>query len=75
MAKNPKPQAAGPADQGLKVTARRDSFWRAGQQFTREARVVPLSDLTSEQAEAIQAEGEPGGQLVVELVPIEAAKA
>lgn len=63
-------QAAGPATKGLEVTARRDSFWRAGLQFTREARVVPLAELTDDQAEAIRAEGD-GGQLVVTEVDID----
>lgn len=67
------PKAAGEPTKGLGVTARRDSFWRAGLQFTRDERIVPLSDITPEQEEAIRAEGD-GGQLVVRDVDI-AAKA
>lgn len=74
MATKKQTQSAGPAERGLEVTARRDSFWRAGLQFTREARVVPLAELTPEQADAIRAEGD-GGQLVVSEVDIPAAKA
>ena len=66
---------AGPANKGLKVTARRASFWRGGLQFGADARTVPLADLTPEQAEQIRAEGATGGQLVVEEVEIEAQKA
>ena len=62
--------AAGEPTRGLAVVSRRESFWRAGLQFTREERVVPLADLTPEQAEAIVAEGD-GGQLVVREVDIE----
>jgi hypothetical protein len=65
--------AAGPAGTGLKVTSRPESFWRGGLQFTREPRVLPLAELTPEQADAIRAEGD-GGQLVVEEVAIEAPK-
>lgn len=63
--KNKAARAAGPADKGLQVSSKRESFWRGGQQFTTEPRVVPLADLSPEQAEQIRAEGEPGGQLVV----------
>jgi hypothetical protein len=74
MATKAKTKPAGPADRGLEVTARRESFWRAGLQFTREARVVPLAELTPEQADAIRTEGD-GGQLVVSEVDIAPAKA
>lgn len=68
-----KAQAAGPANKALEVSSHRESFWRGGLQFTREPRVVLLSDITAEQADAIRAEGEPGGQLVV--AEIDAPKA
>lgn len=71
MATKKTPAAAGPAGKALEVTARRDSFWRAGLQFTRDTRVVPLADITPEQAEAIRAEGD-GGQLVVAEVDLPA---
>lgn len=66
------PAAAGPAGKALQVTSRRQSFWRGGLQFTHEPRVVPLADITPEQAEAIRAEGEPGGQLVVDEIDLPA---
>lgn len=65
---------AGPATKGLQVTARRDSFWRAGLQFGPEAKTVSLAEITPDQAEAIRAEGAAGGQLVVVEVDIEPAK-
>ena len=68
-------KAAGPATKGLKVTARADSFWRGGHQFTGAPRTLALADLTPEQAEAIRHEGRSGGQLVVEEVDLEAGKA
>lgn len=73
MPSKKQPAAAGPADKALEVSSHRDSFWRGGLQFTREPRVVLLSDITAEQADAIRAEGEPGGQLVV--TEIDAPKA
>lgn len=66
---------AGPADQGLQVTSRRESFWRGGICFRSEPTTLSLADLTPEQAEAIREEGRPGGQLVVQEVQIVAAKA
>ena len=68
-------QKAGPAGKALQVTARRESFWRGGHQFGAEARVLPLSELTPEQAEAIREEGRPGGQLVVTEIDLVAEKA
>lgn len=56
MTKKTTPKAAGPATRGLQVTSRTASFWRAGIQFTGEPRVVPLSELTDEQVEAITSE-------------------
>jgi hypothetical protein len=69
--KAPAPAAAGPADKALEVTARRASFWRAGLQFTTEPRVLPLAELSAEQAEQIRAEGD-GGQLVVTEIDLPA---
>lgn len=62
--------AAGPDNKGLQVTARSNSFWRGGRQFTREPQVVPLADLTPEQLDEILAEGD-GGELVVIEVDID----
>jgi hypothetical protein len=59
-------KAAGPADKGLKVVSRPASFRRGGQTFTAEARIVPLSDLTEEQAAQIVEDP----NLVVQLVDI-----
>ena len=70
MASKPKP--AGPATRGLEVTAKRPSFYRGGQHFTHEARVLALDSLTHEQAAQILAEGEKGGMLIVREVEIAA---
>ena len=70
-----KSKQAGPATRGLEVTAKRPLFYRGGQAFTHEARVLPLDALTREQAEQIVAEGEKGGMLIVREVDIEPAKA
>ncbi|MDP3165125.1 MAG: hypothetical protein Q8N06_06680 [Hydrogenophaga sp.] len=67
MATEKKGKAAGPATKGLKVVSRPASFRRGGQSFTGEARVVPLSDLTEEQAEQIKNDA----NLVVQEVDIE----
>jgi hypothetical protein len=48
-----KTKAAGGADKGLKVTSRPATFRRAGFNFSSEARVIPLSELTEEQVEMI----------------------
>jgi Mu-like prophage FluMu N-terminal domain len=56
MAKNDKAKPAGAATKGLKVIAKRDGFRRAGHVFSGEAKVLPLSELTEEQADAIRAE-------------------
>ena len=56
MATTNKKSAAGPATRGLKVTAKRESFWRAGFQFGFEPKSVALSEITREQKEAIEAE-------------------
>lgn len=70
-----KAKAAGPANTGLEVIAKRPQFYRGGQAFSQEPRVVALADLTEEQAEQIIAEGQPGGMLIVRQVEIEAPKA
>ncbi|HRD86154.1 MAG TPA: hypothetical protein PLF63_13400 [Rubrivivax sp.] len=64
-----KKNAAGPAGKGLEVSSRRALFWRAGLQFGPEPRVLPLAELSAEQAEAIRAEGD-GGQLLVREVDL-----
>lgn len=51
----------------LRITARSESFWRAGLQFTREPREVPLSSLSKQQVEALKAEP----MLVCEVCEIE----
>lgn len=61
------PAAAGPATRGLKVVSRRPSFCRAGRQFTGEPTVIPLSELTEDQVDALKAEP----MLVVQEVDIE----
>jgi hypothetical protein len=71
MATKKTEKGAGPADKGLRVTARCDSFWRGGHQFGPEPRVIPLNELTEVQREQICTEGLPGGKLVVDLVDIE----
>lgn len=67
MATEKKGKAAGAADKGLKVTSRPASFRRGGYTFTGEARVIPLSDLTEEQAAQIVEDP----NLVTQLVDIE----
>lgn len=71
----PKIKTAGQADKGLEVIAKRPTFYRGGQAFTQEPRVVPLADLSEEQAEQILAEGETGGMLIVREVDIAPEKA
>lgn len=79
MAKTPNTAAAKRAEasagKALKVTARRESFWRGGLQFTGDPRIVPLDTITAEQEERIRAEGQPGGMLVVEEVDLPAGQA
>lgn len=67
MATAPKKKSAGAADKGLKVTSRPASFRRGGYTFSGEARVIPLSELTEEQAAAIVEDP----NLVTQLVDIE----
>lgn len=62
--------AAGPADKGLKVTSRPPSFRRGGFAFSGEASIIPLSELTKEQAESIKADT----NLVCQLVDIKPEK-
>lgn len=68
-----KPPTAGPATQGLRVAHKADgSFWRGGHEFTQAPRTIALADLTPEQAEEIEAEGEKsGGWLMVVRVDID----
>lgn len=61
-----KSKAAGGADKGLKVTSRPATFRRAGHNFSSEARVIPLSELTEDQVELIMNET----SLVAQLVDI-----
>lgn len=70
-----KPKQAGPATRGLQVTAKRASFYRGGQAFGHEPRVVSLADLSEEQADQIRAEGVPGGMLIVSDVEIDSKAA
>jgi len=63
------PKTAGPATQGLKIVSRPASFCRAGRQFTSDPTIIPLSELTPDQAEALKAEP----NLVVTEVDIEPA--
>lgn len=66
-----KPQTAGPENRGLEITARRDSFWRAGLEFGAAPRQVRLSDLTPAEADALRAEP----QLVVAEIDMPVADA
>lgn len=72
MAKT-KPPTAGSATQGLRVAHKAaGSFWRGGHEFTQEARTIALADLTPEQCDEIEAEGDkPGGWLMVVRVDID----
>ncbi len=55
MATATKTKAAGPANKALRVITRRDGFRRAGIEFSG-TKIIPLNELTAEQAEAIKAE-------------------
>lgn len=70
MATANKSKAAGPETKGLKVTSRPPTFRRAGFTFSAEARVIPLSDLTEEQAAQIVEDP----NLVSQLVDIDPPK-
>lgn len=54
MATAKTPRAAGPSTKGLKVTSRPAAFRRAGYAFSGEPTVIPLSDLSEEQLEALR---------------------
>jgi len=61
---------AGSANKGLRVTAVAttsvyNAYWRGGQKFSKEPRVIALSELTPEQVKAILDDSRPGGGLVV----------
>lgn len=71
MATSNKKSTAGAATRGLKVTAKRESFWRGGIQFGFEPKTVAFSDITPEQKEAI--EDEP--MLIVQEVDLPEADA
>lgn len=71
MSSKSKAKPAGESTVGLRVIARRDSFRRAGRVFTPEATVIPLSELSEEEANAIKDET----QLIVDVVSIETPKA
>lgn len=67
MATAAKKKAAGPADKGLRVVTKRDGFRRAGIEWSGTT-VVPLSDLTDDQVEALKSEP----MLVVDEVDVPA---
>lgn len=69
MATTKQPGKAGPATKGLKVASAVEGFRRAGRAWGREPQVVPLSELTADQVEALKAEP----NLVVVDVDIEPA--
>lgn len=54
MAKIEQPEVT--AQPALRVSSVPERFWRAGMAFGREPVVVPLTDLTAEQADAIRSE-------------------
>ena len=62
-----KPTPAGPATKGLKIVSRPASFMRCGRQFTADPTTIPLSELTPDEVERLQAEP----ALVVSEVDIE----
>lgn len=67
MAKTQVKKAAGPADKGLRIVARKDSFRRCGRVFGIEPVVIALADLTEEELELLKNER----QLLVAEVDIE----
>lgn len=73
MAKATQPKAAGPATKGLKISAKREKFYSGGitEPFGYEPRVVPLSELSTEQVEELTSDT----WLVVEEVDIKVDKA
>lgn len=64
-------EAAGPANKGLKIVARRDHFRRAGRAFGAEPETIPLTELTAEEVETLKTEP----MLLVVEVDIEAPAA
>lgn len=46
-------KGAGPADMGIRVISRPPTFRRAGRVFTSEPTVIPLSELSEEDAQAL----------------------
>lgn len=71
MAKTTVKKAAGPADKGLRIVARKDAFRRCGRVFGAEAVEIALADLTEEEVELLEQET----QLVVTRVDIKPAPA
>jgi hypothetical protein len=65
MATKQNEPSQGPA-MGLRVISKRDGFRRGGHAFGSEPKVIPLADLTEEQADAIG--NEP--MLFVNVVPL-----
>lgn len=68
MATAAKNKAAGPANKGLRVVTKREGFRRAGREWTGTT-VVPLSELTADQVEALKDEP----MLIVDGVDVPAA--
>lgn len=66
MAKPQVKKAAGPADKGLRIVSRKDSFRRCGRAFGIEPVVIALADLSDEEVALL--ENEP--QLLVARVDI-----
>lgn len=48
------PKKAAKTVKGLRIAAKRDGFRRAGHEFGREAKDIPLADLKKEQIEQIK---------------------
>lgn len=72
MSTTKKRNAAGPADKSLSVAARHpNGFYRAGRRWGAEATIVPLSELSAEEADALRHEP----MLVVTEVDVQAATA
>ena len=46
-------KGVGPADKGMRIISRPPSFRRAGRVFTSEPTVIPLSELTEEEGQAL----------------------
>lgn len=69
MAKPQVKKAAGPADKGLRIVARKDVFRRCGRAFGAEPIEIALTNLTEDEVAILEAET----QLVVTRVDITAA--